>query len=81
MVVIQWLVNRLRLRWSHALLLGVIFGTLVCVWDWLGLPTKSRPWSDPHPLSEVWWRFPLAVALFFVAVLLMPTVFDKDRGL
>jgi hypothetical protein len=79
---IQWFADRLRRRWFRALAIGVIGGTMLVVSDWLGLPGKSRPWSNPRPLSDVWWRFPLAVAFLFVVFLFMPNkALDRDRAL
>jgi hypothetical protein len=72
---------RVRRRLKYGLIAGVFFGTVAVVTQWLGLPTKYRPVNYPHPLSEIWWYFPVGGALGFVLVLLMPKGFDKDLGL
>ena len=49
-----------RFGWSFvALLITVVF----FLFDWGGYRGKFAPWSDPRPLWEVWWHFPVVFAI------------------
>jgi hypothetical protein len=72
--------RRVQQRWRRALVFGVVGGAIVFLADWAGWRGNVQPWGDPRPLTDVWWHFPVFVAVCFALTLLWPfRLDDYDR--
>lgn len=49
-------------RWEWTTV-PVGLSVLCFLFDWGGFRGKFIPWGDPRTLSEIWWHFPVIVAV------------------
>ena len=55
--------------------LGV--GVIYFLFELLGFRGKFQPLAEERPIGEIWWHFPIIVAVLYVVLIFWPCRFDR----